>query len=120
MAEEEMAEEDEGRMLGGWAHRIMPAHFKRTLCAMQFDEWDDYVYKHGRDNIEAWLRHWPSHFAEDKQYEFAAVLTAWLMHEGPLPREPTLRQRKKANAKKKQQQAAVGGGEGEGAIPMKE
>eukprot|EP00983_Pelagomonas_calceolata_P039661 1137274-Pelagomonas_calceolata.AAC.1 len=80
MAEElgEMVEEDEARFPGGWVHKVMPAHSKRTLGAMPSDEWDEYVYKHGLDNIEAWLRHWPSHFAEDKQYEFAAVLTAWL------------------------------------------
>ena len=123
MAEDsgEMDEEDEVTWPpDGWVHKVMPDHFeRRTLAAMPNDEWDEYVYKHGRDNIEAWLRHWPSHFAEDKQCEFAAVLTAWLVHEGPLPRQLTQRQRKKANAKNKQH-AAVGGGEGEGAITMKE
>lgn len=113
-----MDEEDEVWPPNGWTHMIIPRFQMGTLAAMPNDEWDKYVYKHGRDNIEAWLRHWPSHFAEDKQYEFAEVLTAWLVHEGPLPRQLTQRQRKKANAKMKH--AAVGGGEGEGAITKKE
>jgi len=77
------------------------------------EAWHGYLLKHGSDNITAMLKRPPTDFDEDMQLEYATVLISWLSYEGALPRQPTPRQRKRANAKKKKkQQPPIQVGEG--------
>lgn len=70
--------------------------------AMSLGEWDNFKRRCGEENILNKLcKRTPANFdTEEEQQQYAVQLVSFLLYEGPLPREPTQKQKERVAARK--------------------